>query len=825
MSTKRWAVAAGVAVVAAGMLLVCRPWRERGSGRSPQPAGTLDALGLSESVRLPMSREELLVFRGKLRSRAAAALGLPESQARRAPRFQARPLGRETRDDLVLERFRIRLEPEGEEAEAFIRLPSGRGPYAGVCVWPDGSAEALAGRKRPRRISQHAVAAHLAKQGFAAVTLEWTAASGQRGGGHGPTSPDARRQDIVLRSRLCLAAAELLDRDPRVSRHGLAAVGLGAGGELAALTALLSERIAVVCLMAQVGRPKLPALPDATAGQQARELTGLEAVLVGACPKPLLLCVPRVPGHTSGPTGGLLQVMESQYAALGAKENFVPWAYKVQNPRKWIGGAIVPFVRIYALPQPGGIASLDPTTRPQAGRCPALLQGAMAGEVTSDSVILQTRLTQPYRTAYREVPGAAGVARFELSRSAAFSNPIRTAWQSAVPNSDYIVKTKVAGLSPATVYHYRVRYGPNRSEARTGSSGKFRTLGGKRDTGPVSFVVVTGMNYFRFHFSENCYRGPDKRLGPPALDAIAALQPEYFFGTGDNVYLDAPSWIPALSARTRQELRRCYHEQFVQNRFVRLFAKVGTYWQIDDHDFRFDDADPYMPGEPSAELGLRIFREQLPVVSAGETEAKTYRTHRLNSLVQVWLPEGRAHRSPNSMPDGPAKSYWGPVQRRWLKRTLKESDAPFKIIIHPTALVGPDNKRKSDNHTSAKGFLHEGREFFRWLRKEGISPKRLFICSGDRHCQYHAVHPLGYEEFACGALVQANASVGYEAGDPRSTDPEGTIKQLYRSTEATGGFLHIAAEPTQDVSRGRLVFTFYDTRGKQLYRVVRRLTD
>ena len=139
--------------------------------------------------------------------------------------------------------------------------------------------------------------------------------------------------------------------------------------------------------------------------------------------------------------------------------------------------------------------------------------------------------------------------------------------------------------------------------------------------------------------------------------------------------------------------------------------------------------------------------------------------------------EGRDYRSPLDQPDGPLKTIWGDKQKSWLKHTLNQSDATFKLLISPTPMVGPDSASKRDNHADNNGYRHEGDEFFRWLSETGVSPAEFFIACGDRHWQYHAIRPDGYEEFSCGALVDANAIVGNFPGDPKSTDPEGKSKR------------------------------------------------
>ena len=77
--------------------------------------------------------------------------------------------------------------------------------------------------------------------------------------------------------------------------------------------------------------------------------------------------------------------------------------------------------------------------------------------------------------------------------------------------------------------------------------------------------------------------------------------------------------------------------------------------------------------------------------------------------------ENRIYRSDNNMTDGPDKSVWGAEQKTWLKSTLAASDATFKLMVSPNPMVGPDDARKYDPHTSFGGFRHERDEFFKWL--------------------------------------------------------------------------------------------------------------
>ncbi len=452
----------------------------------------------------------------------------------------------------------------------------------------------------------------------------------------------------------------------------------------------------------------------------------------------------------------------------------------------------------------------------QATQALYLGQGTMSGEVTQDSVLLQTRLTAtPTIDSVGDVPGAAGVVAFEWSKNQSFDNAMRTPFTQATVESDFIGRAAVSGLTVNTRYYYRVLYGLDEAHTQIGPVCSFRTLPGGDSEHPVRFVMGSCMNYNKFLYG-NAARasGPvtateeDKRLGYPAFAAIAKLKPDFFIGTGDIVYYDNPK----NDAQTLEELRQCWHEQFRFPRLIELFANTPTYWSKDDHDFRFNDSDNLNQRLPLPSTGIETFREQMPILAAGDNTTPTYRTHRLNKFVQLWFTEGRDYRSPNKSPDGPDKSLWGRTQREWLQASLKQSDARWKLLISPTPMVGPDDAQKTDNHVNLGGFRHEADEFFAWLNENKV--ENFYTFCGDRHWQFHSIHPSGVEEFACGALNDENSRVGVAPGSDKGTDPNRLIKQPYTYSEPTGGFLVVEAGESLSVE-------FRDDHGKLLYKVTK----
>ncbi len=467
-------------------------------------------------------------------------------------------------------------------------------------------------------------------------------------------------------------------------------------------------------------------------------------------------------------------------------------------------------------------------------------QGEMAGEATQDSVILQARLTEDGKVRSGDVRGCAGVGTFALATDQDFAQASRTRWQVASIENDYLIKAKISDLEPGTRYYYRLLSGPDADSAEAGPTGTFRTLDPPGVSRGVRFVVVTGMNRFAFlaaSLKDLAFK--ERGLGFPGLATIMEHEPDFFVATGDSVYYDTPF---IGRAESREEMRAKWHRQFSTPRFAALFRQVPTYWEKDDHDFRYEDADPYGQFEPSAHLGAEVFLEQVPVADPEIKDPLTYRTYRVNDLLQIWLLEGRDHRDPNMDPPGAGKTLWGEEQKAWLKETLLASDATFKILISPTPMVGPDDTRKGvqggflapyfggrplgqgddmrkrDNHLNAYGFKDEGDAFFDWLEENGFLDKNLFIVCGDRHWQYHSVHPDGFEEFSVGALVDANARLGPKPGDNGSTDPEGLISQPYSQAEPSGGFLEVTVRPPQRGEPATIDFSFYDEHGAFLYR-------
>ena len=380
------------------------------------------------------------------------------------------------------------------------------------------------------------------------------------------------------------------------------------------------------------------------------------------------------------------------------------------------------------------------------------------------------------------VPGSPGEVRVAY-KAAAEKAWQTTPWAAVDPKADFTHQFPLENLQPGAQYAVKVESrGADGGPAGQTLEGGFRTAPAAKTAAKVVFTVSTGQG----HPSQDM-PGGGYRIYPSMLK----LKPDFFVHTGDIVYYDKLAKSPALA---HYHWQRTYSlpTNFEFHRWV------GCYFMKDDHDTWQNDCWPTDArtnmGAFTFERGLAIFRQQMPM---GE---KTYRTRRWGKDLQIWMVEGRDFRSANTDPDGPGKTIWGAEQKAWFKRTVKQSDATFRVLMSPTPLVGPDRTGKNDNHANA-GFTHEGDELRRFIATQ----KNLVVICGDRHWQYVSVHPeTKVREYSCGPVSDKHA--GGWSNEMRTP----THKYL----NVVGGFL----SGTVQRQGGKAVLTFrhHDPYGKVL---------
>jgi alkaline phosphatase D len=338
-----------------------------------------------------------------------------------------------------------------------------------------------------------------------------------------------------------------------------------------------------------------------------------------------------------------------------------------------------------------------------------------------------------------------------------------TKWLEVNEAADFAAQADLTGLRPDTAYRYVVETRTTRNGRVDGElTGGFRTLPVAGRPAAVSIAMLSCQMY--------CHM--DRPDGFHLYESIQRDAPHFLLSCGDNVYYDNEDPIANSEAVARYHWQRMYSLPTLVN----SLRHTGGYWQKDDHDVFSNDAWPGMADKRMApftfEQGQRIFREQVPAPLAGQP---LYRTVRAGTDIELWLPEAREYRTPNDGPDGAGKTIWGAEQKAWLMRSLRASNATWKILVNPNPIVGPDRTTKNDNHANP-GFAHESREIREFL-KNNFDGNVISFC-GDRHWQYHSVDPeTGLHEFGCGP-----ASDEHAGGTP------GLDKLRHRFHRVLGGY-------------------------------------
>ena len=384
------------------------------------------------------------------------------------------------------------------------------------------------------------------------------------------------------------------------------------------------------------------------------------------------------------------------------------------------------------------------------------------------------KVTEPVDGLSGACPGAAGQVRLRYGLKEDLSDAVTTPVMTAAAAHDYISLFKLTGLQPgATYYCISEVMGPQGPVAGSSVRGRFETAPLPDAPSRLRFCVMTCQGY--------ADRGHPE--GHDIYPAMAAFRPQFTCLTGDLVYYDSgdPDAVNVRLARYHWE------RMFSLPRLVAFNSNHSTYWLKDDHDTLSNDSGPGASmGELTFAQGQELFRQQAPMAPDGPS----FRTIRWGRDLQVWFTDGRDYRSKNKLQDAPDKSIWGPEQKAWFKRTVKESNATWKVLVSPTPMVGPDRPNKRDNHAN-ENFAHEGDELRGWMQAN--VPDNFFVVCGDRHWQYHSVHPVsGVREFSVGPASDAHAS-----GSP------GYNAKYHKFHRVEGGFLAVSLERVGAESRLR----------------------
>jgi len=372
-----------------------------------------------------------------------------------------------------------------------------------------------------------------------------------------------------------------------------------------------------------------------------------------------------------------------------------------------------------------GFAAAPSVITPARAR-PAIRDGVTAGDVTADSAVVWARTDRISRLFV------------DWSTSDDFRKPTRLPYLTVTARTGYTGQVTLSDLPAGKDIFYRVRFdSADGLTAGESTTGRFRTAGPGRD---VSFVFG----------GDQC--GAGWGINPEAgglrlFEAMRATDPDFLVHLGDRIYADRPlnaavilddgaRWINMVTpakkkvAETLDEYRGNYSYNFLDAHYRRFSAAVPMMATWDDHEV----AGNWWPGkrlrnrlmqrmgytqssvDVLARHGRQAFFEFTPMRRDAEDPDRIYRKISYGPLVDIFLLDARSYRGPNLLnrqdKAGKDAALLGEVQTAWLKRSLAESGAVWKIVGNPVPIAHArrDQRPRYDKWANGDDGLPLGRE-------------------------------------------------------------------------------------------------------------------
>jgi alkaline phosphatase D len=344
-------------------------------------------------------------------------------------------------------------------------------------------------------------------------------------------------------------------------------------------------------------------------------------------------------------------------------------------------------------------------------------------------------------------------------------------------DSDHMGVLELSGLRPSTRYFYRVLIDDD-------------------VVSPIySFVTAPpeGTSVRLRFAATSCVGLPED--AERSWAELAKVPIDLLLHLGDNVY--AGSSDPVVQ-------RRIYyaHRRIPPHRAVVLRTPSLAIW--DDWDYAGDNSDGAARGKDSS---LRTFKQLWPNPGFGQTsDPGVYFKHSWGD-VEVFMLDGRYHRSPNEAPDDGRKTMLGRAQLAWLKRELAASTATFKFL----ASGGEWQSRGKVD--SWRSFRRERDELFRFIQDHRITG--VVLLSGDRHVTA-GYQVLGrFLEITSGPFGAENHEPPYNPDEMFLLHDQGNFFVVFE-VDTTGGEPSLTVE-VHEVGRGlvrRRPFSWQEINGE-----------
>lgn len=279
--------------------------------------------------------------------------------------------------------------------------------------------------------------------------------------------------------------------------------------------------------------------------------------------------------------------------------------------------------------------------------------------------------------------------------------------------NDFVAKFHLVGLEDGTDYRYRIEQAGR--VVVDGEDLTFRTVDADRKT-KVTAVLLS------------CVKKKDTA---PVWEEIRALKPDILCLSGDTPYIDTSN-LNSVRAK---------HRAFLQEEPLAKIGKrtsvVGTW---DDHDFGRNNGNGLSMGS-GARATRQGFVEYRAHARFGGNDGGIYHKSDLGAVEIFHLDPRTFSQLEPSPVDSEQTTCFGKTQWEWLRKSLKESKAPFKVLSMGAIWQDKGNSETDDMFT----YWYERDALFDFIREERIGG--VVLHGGDIHVSRYLRHPqrVGYD--------------------------------------------------------------------------------
>ncbi len=306
--------------------------------------------------------------------------------------------------------------------------------------------------------------------------------------------------------------------------------------------------------------------------------------------------------------------------------------------------------------------------------------------------------------------------RLRVWRQGEEAGTVKLVFDEDVTPAEGYIKRRVMGLAARTDYSYAFFTMDGESFVGRSMIGHFRTA---FPPGCLAPLVIGGTH------GTNAGKQPFK-----ALEITATYDLDLFVHLGDYSYNDGAVLDDGAFREevTSENFRTIWKRTLDDPGMRALLPSTGQYIVRDDHEVCdnscLEDSDFR---EEIHFTGMDAFIETTPVDAEGY---KLWRSYEWGDTAEIFLLDCRSERVPDTRQTEEA-TYIGPGQMAWLKQSLSDSQAHFKIILNSVPITLFDHVIWLMDFDRWQGYAAQREELLDFILDEGI--ENVWWLTGDFH--------------------------------------------------------------------------------------------